>query len=266
MELSPAGRIEIPPGGLDALLNEIRVHGWPVLVRAVEAIPSPLFTPPQPPIPPIGGERSDAWEPLAVNLGHLAELCGTETSSHLERVQGYVRIIVADLRRRGVFREIDEAWEARVVRASTLHDIGKIAIPSGILLKPGPLSPSEREIMKLHVALGAESLEAMHHAYPGTEFWTTARDIAATHHERCDGSGYPRGLVGEAIPLCGRIVALVDVYDALTSRRVYKSAMAHESARGLLVAQSGQQFDPRIVEAFLRNQDQFRAIVNHFRD
>lgn len=264
MELIPAGRIEVPPSGLDALLNEIRIRGLPALIRTVEAVPSPLFTPPEPQAP--AGARSDAWEPAAVNLGHLAELCGTETSRHLERVQRYVRIIVGDLRRFRVFSEIDGAWEERVVRASTLHDIGKIAIPPGILLKPGPLSFSEREIMKLHVALGAESLEAMHEAYPGTEFWTTARDIAATHHERCDGSGYPRGLRGEGIPLSGRIVAMVDVYDALTSRRVYKSAMTHEDARAFLVAQSGRQFDARVVEAFLRNEEGFQRVVEHFRD
>lgn len=248
------------PIGLDALLEEIHRRGLEALDRILGADPSHLFEPEAP-----RAGRPD-WEPVAVNFVHLAELCGTETTGHLVRVQRYVRIIVRDLKGRPDFPEIDPLWEERTVRASVLHDLGKVAVPPGILLKPGPLSASERQIMKLHVPLGAESLEAMRLSHPGAEFWALARDIAATHHERQDGSGYPHGLKGEEVPLAGRIVALVDVYDAITSKRVYKSAMPHEDARDVVCGQAGGQFDHRVVEAFLRNEGAFREVVDKFRD
>ena len=113
---------------------------------------------------------------------------------------------------------------------SPLHDIGKVAMPDSVLLKPGPLTDEEFEIMKTHTTHGAETLDAALAQYPSARFLRMARDIAASHHEWYDGTGYPHGLEGEAIPLCGRIVALADVYDALTSRRVYKDAFSHEKA------------------------------------
>jgi putative two-component system response regulator len=147
---------------------------------------------------------------------------------------------------------------------SPLHDIGKVGIPDSVLLKPARLTAAEFDIMKTHTTVGAETLDAALREYPGATFLEMARDIAATHHERFDGSGYPQGLVGSEIPLCGRIVALADVYDALTSKRVYKDAFAHASARETIVAESGTHFDPDVVSVFLECEEQFLAIQRQF--
>jgi putative two-component system response regulator len=149
---------------------------------------------------------------------------------------------------------------------SPLHDIGKVGIPDCVLLKPGRLSDREFEIMKMHAELGARTLEAALRQFPGVKFLEMGRDIAATHHERWDGTGYPNKLAGTAIPLCGRIVALADVYDALTSRRVYKAAFNHDVARSMIVNEAGTQFDPDVVEAFVNTEAQFKAIRDRFAD
>src|SRR5262249_30851358 len=143
---------------------------------------------------------------------------------------------------------------------SPLHDIGKVGIPDGILLKPGKLTAEEFEIMKRHTTLGAETLDAALERFPEARFLQIARDIAATHHERWDGTGYPRGLAGRQIPLAGRIVALADVYDALTSKRAYKEAFTHAVARSIILEGSGSHFDPDVAGAFQRVEDQFIAI------
>lgn len=130
-------------------------------------------------------------------------------------------------------------------RGSILHDIGKIGVPDEVLLKPGKLTPEEYAIMQEHVHIGAAILDDVGHL-------RDAKDVPLYHHEKFDGTGYPNGLVGEAIPLGARLFALIDVYDALTSERCYKSAMTHEQAKGLIVRDSGTHFDPAIVETFLK--------------
>ena len=145
-------------------------------------------------------------------------------------------------------------------QTSPLHDIGKVGIPDSVLLKPGSLNDQEWTIMKRHAEIGAETLDAALRAHPGAEFLRIARDIAWAHHERWDGSGYPRGLKREEIPWAARVVALADVYDALTSRRVYKAAMPHDVARGVILQGTGNHFDPRVVEAFLAVEQQFLAL------
>ena len=145
-----------------------------------------------------------------------------------------------------------------------LHDIGKVGIPDRVLLKPGPLEKHEFEVMKKHAAFGSETLSAAVEAHPNARFLRMARDIAWTHHERFDGSGYPRGLAGKKIPLCGRIVAMADVYDALTTKRVYKPAFTHETARSIILENEGKHFDPAVVEAFLAHEADFTRIRRQF--
>ena len=147
-----------------------------------------------------------------------------------------------------------------VYLTSTLHDIGKVGVPDSVLLKPGALTPDEFEIMKQHARIGYETLEAALQARPDVEYLRMARDIAGSHHEKIDGSGYPLGLSGNEIPLCGRIVALADVYDALTTKRVYKAAFSQEKAKSIILEGRGKHFDPVIVDAFLSSEERFIKI------
>jgi len=207
------------------------------------------------------GERILALETRDVAIFALAKLAESrdpETGAHLERVRGYCRILASDLSQQPQFRtQVDAEFVQLIYLTSPLHDIGKVGIPDGVLLKPGRLSDREFDVMKTHTTLGAQTLDAALRAFPGVRFLSMARDIAATHHERWDGTGYPASLAGQQIPLSGRIMALADVYDALTSKRVYKGAYSHEVARGIILKESGSHFDPAIVASFLRTEDQF---------
>jgi putative two-component system response regulator len=191
-------------------------------------------------------------------MAKLAESRDPETGTHLERVRGYVRALADWLIANGTEDyKIDPAFAAMLFQTSPLHDIGKVGIPDSILLKPGRLSDREFGIMKTHTTLGGEALAAAVQQFPEAAFLRMARDIVLSHHERFDGTGYPNGLVGNNIPLCGRIVALADVYDALTSKRVYKSAYGHEISKSILSDESGSAFDPEIVRAFQESEEQF---------
>lgn len=194
-------------------------------------------------------------------MAKLAESRDPETGAHLERVRNYCRVLTQHLASVDKYREqVDAEYVRLIYQTSPLHDIGKVGIPDSVLLKPGRLSEREFEVMKTHTTLGAQTLDAALRQFPGVKFLQMARDIAATHHERFDGTGYPGRLKGDEIPLCGRIVALADVYDALTSKRVYKDAFTHDVARSIIVNDAGSHFDPDLVEAFLRNEEQFLAI------
>ena len=174
----------------------------------------------------------------------------------------YAQVIAEHLATQDQFRDVvDGEYVQLIYLTSPLHDIGKVGTPDSVLLKPGRLTPEEFEIMKQHTVIGAETLAAATNIRPGASFLEMARDIAWTHHEKFDGSGYPRGLAGEDIPLCGRIVAVADVYDALTSKRVYKPAFSHEEARNIIVRDSGHHFDPDMVAAFRHEEDRFRQIL-----
>src|SRR4051812_3710088 len=200
-------------------------------------------------------------------LAKLAESRDVETGAHLERVMNYSRILAQQLPATGKFvGEIDAEFVRLVYHTSPLHDIGKVGIPDGVLLKPGRLDDREFEIMKTHTTIGASTLDAAVRRFPSAKFLRMARDIAATHHERYDGKGYPAGLKGDAIPLCGRIVALADVYDALTSKRVYKNAFAHDVAKGIIVKDAGTHFDPAVVDAFLAAEPAFLAVQEQYRE
>lgn len=196
-----------------------------------------------------------------LGLAKLAEYRDEGTGNHLERIREYSRLIAEQMSRLPKYRDyITEAYTADIYQSSILHDIGKVGIPDAILLKPGKLTPAEFEIIKTHTVLGGNALDAIDSRFDGTSFLTLGREIAYHHHEKWDGSGYPQGLCEEAIPLSARIVALADVYDALTSKRFYKEAYLHEEARSIILGLRGAHFDPDVVDAFSALESQFSRI------
>lgn len=214
------------------------------------------------------GQRILALESRHVaifGMAKLAESRDPETGQHLERVRAFSRSLALHMRKSEDFRDqLTLEFIDTVYLTSPLHDIGKVGIPDCVLLKPGRLDDAEFQIMKTHTQIGADTLSAAVAQYPEVDFLRIARDIALTHHERFDGAGYPRGLRGDDIPLCGRIVALADVYDALTSKRVYKSAYTHQMAVNIIAEQKGRQFDPRAVDAFIACQHEFLDFRSRF--
>ena len=216
------------------------------------------------------GERILSLETRDVTIFALAKLAESrdpETGAHLERVCGYSRLLAAHLAGIPKYQDqVNDAYVRMIFQTSPLHDIGKVAIPDCVLLKPGRLSDREFEIMKSHAIMGAQTLDAALRQHPEAGFLRMARDIAASHHERWDGTGYPNKLKGTEIPLCGRIVAVADVYDALTTKRVYKNAFAHDVARAMIIEEGGSHFDPDMVEAFLACEPQFIEVRDRFSD
>jgi len=190
-------------------------------------------------------------------MAKLAESRDQETGAHLERVRTYSRLLALEICGRPGFEEVTGEYVRTIYLTSPLHDIGKVAIPDAVLLKPGKFDEREYAIMKTHTTHGAATLHAALDEHPGAAFLRMAHDIALTHHERWDGGGYPRGLKGREIPLCGRIMAVADVYDALTSKRVYKPPFTHETACAMIRDAAGTQFDPDLVTAFIALQDKF---------
>jgi putative two-component system response regulator len=194
-------------------------------------------------------------------LAKLAEYRDDDTGRHLERVAAYCRILAGELARAPAFATfLIPQYVENLSRAAPLHDIGKVGIPDAILLKPGKLDGAELEEMRRHTTLGAETLESVHAQYPGNDFLRIGIEIAKSHHEKWDGSGYPSGLAGRAIPLAARIVAVADVYDAVRSKRTYKPALPHEVARDIVLDSRGTHFDSAVVDAFVARADEFRAI------
>ena len=200
-------------------------------------------------------------------VAKLAESRDPETGAHLERVRNHCRAVAEWLSQNGQGEyRINKSFVETVYLTSPLHDIGKVGIPDSILLKPSRLSDREFEIMKTHTVVGAEALGAAVDQFPDAGFLRMARDIARSHHERHDGTGYPDGLVGANIPLSARIVALADVYDALTSRRPYKNAYATDVSRCIIVEESGSHFAPEIVQAFLAVEPAFVQVHQRYSD
>jgi len=191
-------------------------------------------------------------------LARLAECRDDDTGLHLVRIRAYACLLCRELAKCKAFQEtITKSFVDDILHSSVLHDIGKVGIPDAILLKPSKLTKEEFEHMKQHCIFGSDTLSTADN--DGTiSFLQLGREIARSHHERWDGSGYPDGLSGEAIPLSARIIAVTDVYDALTSTRVYKHAFDHETATRMIFEQSVKQFDPRIVQAFLRVEHLFK--------
>ncbi len=193
-------------------------------------------------------ERLESRNALIHGLAKLADYRDTDTGDHLERIGSYARLLAGALRER--YPRITDEWTERLVLASSLHDIGKVGIPDDVLLKPGKLTPEERRIMERHTLIGADTLLSTRSDFGHDALIDMGIRIALQHHEKWDGSGYPFGLSGEQIALSARIVALADVYDALTSARVYKDAMTHEQAIEIIDKGRGTHFDPDVVDAF----------------
>lgn len=201
------------------------------------------------------GENLIARHALIFGLAKLADYRDTDTGQHLERICTYSELLARDLMLERP--EIDEGWIANLKLAASLHDIGKVGIPDTVLLKPGKLNAAEREIIERHPIIGADTLLAIRQRLGDSELVNMGIQVALSHHERWDGTGYPYGFKGEHIPLAARIVSLADVYDALTSERVYKAAMSHKEAVTTILKGSGDQFDPSVVASFLRTAGQF---------
>jgi putative two-component system response regulator len=201
-------------------------------------------------------------------MASLAETRDNETGNHIFRTQRYIRVIARCLQNHPRFqRYLNDTTINTLYKSAPLHDIGKIGIPDRILLKPGKLTPEEFEIMKTHTNLGRDVIAGAEAQVGGVaSFLACAREIAYSHHEKWDGSGYPQGLSGEDIPISARLMALADVYDALISRRVYKPPMPHADARSIILQGRGQHFDSDIVDAFLQCEDEFVAIAARFED
>ena len=201
-------------------------------------------------------------------LAHLAETRDPETGSHVLRTQEYVRLIaelLSDIA--GYAAKLTPTYVDSIVSSAPLHDIGKVGIPDSILRKPAPLDNDEFQIMRCHSALGREAIEhAEHDVRSELPFLNAAKEITRWHHERWDGTGYPDRLRGEAIPLSARIMALADVFDALTTRRVYRDALSLDEARSYIVAERGRAFDPTIVDVFVQHFDRFVAIHHMYRE
>jgi putative two-component system response regulator len=201
-------------------------------------------------------------------LARLAEIRDSETGKHLRRTQEYVRTLAHALQTHPRFAAVlDEQAIVLMAKSAPLHDIGKVGIPDQILMKPGPLTPAEWEIMKTHSRLGAEAIElAERDSEHPVAFLSVAKQIARHHHERWDGTGYPDGLAGDAIPVPARLMALADVFDALISRRAYKEPLSCPDARAVIAAGSGTHFDPDVVAAFFANFSNFCAIAQRYAD
>ena len=198
----------------------------------------------------------------------LAETRDSETGNHIRRTQFYVQALARRLQAHPRFAALlTPRYIDMLFKSAPLHDIGKVGIPDAILLKPGRLTPDEFEIMKTHTTLGRQAIEHAEQLLGmQVDFLSMSKDIAQSHQEKWDGSGYPQQLAGDAIPLSARLMALADVYDALISRRIYKPAMSHEQAAASINAGRGTHFDPDVVDAFLAIQDEFQAIARRFAD
>ncbi|MBI5250507.1 MAG: PAS domain S-box protein [Desulfomonile tiedjei] len=201
------------------------------------------------------------------SLAKLAESRDEETGSHLVRIQKYCRALCERLARTGPYSDVaTERYSDDLISSSVLHDIGKVGLPDSVLLSTGKLTVAEREIMKRHTLVGGKALEDAVSLLGQESFLSMGMEVAYHHHEKWDGTGYPFGLKGQEIPLSARIVALADVYDALTSPRRYKQAFSHEETRSIILKESGTQFDPDLVDAFDSIESEFRRIRDSISD
>ncbi len=201
-------------------------------------------------------------------MASLAEARDNETGNHLRRTQHYVKALAHRLSDHPRFRdELTPSAIEALHESAPLHDIGKVGIPDRILLKPGKLDPDEFEIMKTHTTLGRDAIvHAEEELGEPLPFLCFAKEITYSHQEKWDGSGYPQGLAGDAIPMAARLMAVADVYDALISQRVYKPSYTHEKAMAIIVEGRGRHFDPDVVTAFVEVADEFRAIADRYAD
>ena len=196
-----------------------------------------------------------------LGLAKLAEYRDEGTGTHLERIREYAKLLAEALSNNPKYTgHITPEYVDDIYQSSILHDIGKVGIPDAVLLKPDKLSDEEFNVIKRHTTLGGDAIKAIEAKIEGQSFLALGKEIAYNHHEKWDGSGYPRGLSGEGIPLSARIIALADVYDALTTKRFYKEAFSHKRSRQMIVDLKGTHFDPEMVDVFLTLQDEFNRI------
>jgi len=222
-----------------------------------------------------------AQELMLSGMAELAETRDSETGNHVLRTQHYVDLLARQLRQDPQHADaLDEAQIQRIVKAAPMHDIGKIGIPDHILLKPGPLTAEEFDLMRQHTTIGSRAIRHAIARAQGTlgqafteatqpeslRYLEVARLIALYHHERWDGEGYPDGLAGEAIPLPARLMAVADVYDALTHERVYKPAWSMETTDAQILAGAGTQFDPAVVQAFEATRHEMAQVMQRLSD
>jgi len=210
----------------------------------------------------------DIQEITVMALAALAETRDNDTGNHIRRTQRYVKVLAEGLRDHPRFSAtLTDTYIDELFRAAPLHDIGKVGIIDSILLKPGRLDDAEFEVMRTHTALGRQAIEiAERELGTGIDFLQLIKDVSYSHHERWDGTGYPEGLAGDAIPVGARLMAVADVYDALISERVYKPAMSHEEAAKIILSEPGRHFDPDVVDAFFMMQGEFVAIAQQYAD
>jgi putative two-component system response regulator len=206
-------------------------------------------------------ELDRAQHATIIALARLAERRDMETGQHLERVSAYCRIVADGLR--SMEKHVDTITDGFIedlACSSPLHDIGKVGIPDSILLKPGRLSPEEWVIMKTHAEIGGSTIDGVIREFGSPGYLRMGSEIAWAHHEKWDGSGYPKGLRADEIPLSARIVAIADVYDALTTLRPYKPIWPHAEAVQWIASRAGSHFDPEVVAAFLSRADQADSV------
>lgn len=201
------------------------------------------------------------------SLATLAEYRDPETGGHIHRTQRYIRVLAEKLRLHHRFRTFltDQAVDL-LYKSAPLHDIGKVGVPDRILLKPGKLTDEEFQEMKKHTRYGRDAILTAEKKMGTSSFLRIAAEIAYSHHEKWDGSGYPEALRADDIPIAGRLMALVDVYDALISKRVYKPPFSHENAVTMICEQRGRHFDPDVIDAFTALASEFHAIAIHYAD
>ena len=214
------------------------------------------------------GERISGFETRDIvifSLARLVESRDSETGYHLERIRHYSKELATAISKSdNPPQEIDALFLDNIFLTSPLHDIGKIGIPDYILLKPGRLDDEELQIMRRHSIIGFNTINEALKKYPKADYLRMSAEIAISHHERFDGTGYPNDLKGEEIPLSARIVALADVYDALVSKRIYKEAYQHGMAKKIIEKEREKGFDPMVVDAFLTCEDKFKEISERF--
>ena len=199
---------------------------------------------------------------LLKTMAELVEYRDDVTGGHIGRTQSYLEILIKKMRTVGLYKDIISSWDTRLVlQSAQLHDVGKIAIKDVVLLKPGKLTFEEFEQIKWHTTFGEKIISRIQECTPNQEFLEYASVMTISHHEKWDGSGYPNGLIGEDIPLLGRLMAIADVYDALISDRPYKPAYTHEEAVKIITDGKGSHFDPKLVDMFLDVAEEFDQIA-----
>lgn len=210
-------------------------------------------------------ELSVTQDAAILALISLVETRHEETGNHIMRTREYIQVLALELRTDTKYRDqLDDEFIEALYKSAPLHDIGKVGVPDHILKKPGKLTPDEFEEIKKHSIYGMNALKQSEEVLGSNSFLRTAKDIAYTHHEKWDGSGYPRGIKKEEIPLSGRLMSVADCYDAIRCRRIYKTPRTHREACDFIISASGTQFDPGIVQAFQQVSSQFDVIATRF--